>query len=554
MIRTLFVIAIVYFILIPLRSRSQSPVVIAVNVTGGEGKPLKNAYVKIVSKDFKQEIIRKDGRFIIHLPDTGVYEFWTGGVHHKSLTFPLLIEETGTVEFKILLATTPLESRLDSVFVVGDFNNFSAQAGRIKMHRLKNGKFGGTVPVNTDSLAYQLLGVQYGWSFPIEGTQAHHFTYLPEKPETPFGSTKFYSVVKTKGKTAEIIFDPDLLPASNSLPQAKFKEPGSRAAKVASISLDASRRNELFYHSYLDNIRRGGDLDAKHYDKSKDHAVYKRLIQQEKDPFLKQYLLLSYFDFLADEATPEMAKLFLEEVPAWSRVWTLYPDAYAFTWVSKALSNSGEADEYVHKLLSSQHDPLLVSSFLYFGLERSSQTGNEMLADLYYSRLVKEFPDSHSTAKAMKRYGSENRFAKGRPVPWFEAKALNNEALVYTPNNMKGKVYLMDFWATWCPPCIAELPALNNLYETFKDRSFTILSVSADEHAERIDAFRKKRWAMPWMHTILTNGLKDPFAVNFEVTNLPTQILVDEDGVILAGPADIAKEGLQAILDGHFQH
>ena len=62
----------------------------------------------------------------------------------------------------------------------------------------------------------------------------------------------------------------------------------------------------------------------------------------------------------------------------------------------------------------------------------------------------------------------------------------------------------------------------------------------------------KKKWAMSWMHAILTDGLEDPLAVTFEVTDVPKAILVDENGIILAGHADIKKEGLQAILDRHF--
>lgn len=550
MTKTLSIIAIICFVLMPLHSRSQSPVILGVNITGAEARHLRNTYVKIISKDFKQEMIRGDGRFIIHLPDTGLYRFWAGGVHHKSLTFPLLVEARENIDIEIQLATTPREEKLDSVFIIGDFNNFSTQAGRIRMHHLKNGKFTATVPVASDTLAYQLMGVQYGWSFPLEGTQAHHYAYLPQQRETPFRSTKFSSVVKTKGRTSEIVFDPDRLPVSNRLPRAQFNKPDSRAAKIARVALDASRRDELFYRSNLDNV--SGYVDEKHYDKSQDQADYTKLILEEKDPFVKQYLLLCYFDFLADEATPGMARLFLERVPPSSPVWRLHPNVYPFKWVSKALNYSKETEEYVYRVVNSQQHPVLLSSFLSFGLEIAFLAGNQMLVDLYYNRLVNEFLDSQYAAWAVKTYGPGNKFSKGKPVPFFETKDLEDSTLTYTAESLKGKVYLIDFWATWCGPCVEALPDLQKIYYSFKDKGFTILSISADEHAEKIHAFRKKRWAMSWMHTMLRNGLKDPLAVTFEVIDLPKAILVDENGIILASHADLKKEGLQAILDRHF--
>lgn len=552
MTKTVSIIAAICSVLMPLHSRSQSPVTLGVNITGAEATALRNTYVKIISKDLKQEIIRNDGRFIIHLPDTGLYRFWAGGVHHKSLTFPLLIEARENIDIEIQLATAPRKEKLDSVFVIGDFNKFSPQAGRISMHRLKNGKFTATVPVTSDTLAYQLIGVQSGGNYPLEGTQAHHYAYLPQQRETPFAATKFSSVLETKGKTSEIVFDPDRLPVSNILPRVQFNKPDSRAAKVASVALDASRRDELFYHSYLDKVRRGGHVDEKHYDKSKDQAEYTKLLLEEKDVFVRQYLLLCYFAFLAEEATPEMATLFLEEVPPSSAAWSMHANVYPFKWVSKALNYSKETEQYVYRVVNTQQHPVLLSSFLSFGLERAFLSGNQTLADLYYNRLVNEFPESRYAVWAAKTYGPDNKFSKGKPAPFFEAKDLEDSTVTYTPASLKGKVYLMDFWATWCGPCVEALPDLQKIYDSFKDKGFTILSISADERVEKIAAFRKKRWAMPWMHTMLKNGLQDPLAVTYEVIDLPKAILVDENGIILASHGDLKKEGLQAILNRHF--
>ncbi|MEX2232456.1 MAG: thioredoxin-like domain-containing protein [Cyclobacteriaceae bacterium] len=548
--KTLTIIAAIGCVLIPALCLSQSPVTLEVQVMGAEGKALQHAYVKITSKDFKKEVIRQDGQFKVHLPDTGVYELWAGGVHHKSIFFPLLIERGEPVNIKIQLATASYQENIDSVSIAGDFNHFSTQNGTLKMTRLENGKFRATVPVEADTLAYQLIGVQYA-GHPIEGTHAHRYSYQISKPETTAGSTKFISVIKTREKITKITFDPDQLPDSGILPTIQFNDADSRMAKIANAASDANNRNDLVYHAFIDHARSGAYADERQYDKSKDEIEYTKLIGEENDPLVKQYLLLKYFSFLANEASAEKAQLFLQELPPHSKIWELEPDAYAFNWISKALNYSKETDEYVHRLINSQNKPSLISSFLYLGLERSFLTGNHPMVGLYYSRLMKEFPGSWYAANAIKKYDPANKFFEGKPVPFFKINSLRDD-MSYTPENMKGKVYLMDFWATWCAPCIEELPALHQIYEIFKDKGFTILSISADDQIEKINTFRKRKWEMPWLHAMLTNGLKDPLAVDFEVTDIPRAVLVDERGIILANRADIAKEGLKEILKRHF--
>ena len=102
-----------------------------------------------------------------------------------------------------------------------------------------------------------------------------------------------------------------------------------------------------------------------------------------------------------------------------------------------------------------------------------------------------------------------------------------------TPASFKGKVVLVDFWATWCGPCVAELPHLKETYAKYKDKGFEIFAVSLDDDKER---FEKKIAGekMDWLHFYDGGKWKNELAVLFDVHSIPASFLVDRDGVIQA--------------------
>ena len=92
--------------------------------------------------------------------------------------------------------------------------------------------------------------------------------------------------------------------------------------------------------------------------------------------------------------------------------------------------------------------------------------------------------------------------------------------------DFRGKVLLVDFWATWCAPCKTEMPGYERLYRTYKDRGFAVVGIAADSDPKLIAEFGKM---LGVTYPLLVNGMN---VARYGVQGLPTTILVDRNGII----------------------
>ncbi len=97
-------------------------------------------------------------------------------------------------------------------------------------------------------------------------------------------------------------------------------------------------------------------------------------------------------------------------------------------------------------------------------------------------------------------------------------------------SDFQGKTVMINFWATWCGPCRAEIPAMVELYDERRDQGFEILAVNVAENPANVAGF-VERFDMRFPVLLDRTG---KVAVAFRVRGMPTSIFVDERGVIQA--------------------
>ncbi len=112
-------------------------------------------------------------------------------------------------------------------------------------------------------------------------------------------------------------------------------------------------------------------------------------------------------------------------------------------------------------------------------------------------------------------------------APDFSLKTLNNQEI--TLSSLRGKVVLLDFWATWCTPCKESIPHLIDMYKTYHDRGFELIGMSTDKSGD-IEMVRRFAQSMDIPYPIIMTP--DEIAKKYRVTGLPTTILIDRKGNI----------------------
>lgn len=172
---------------------------------------------------------------------------------------------------------------------------------------------------------------------------------------------------------------------------------------------------------------------------------------------------------------------------------------------------------------------LLMKAQLYLQVFGNEEKGNELL-----DQLKKEFPDSKPVAMLKKQEEAERiqkRLVAGVKFPDFDEKDLKGK-----PFNLaayKGKVVLVDFWATWCGPCVGELPNVLAAYEKHHAAGFEIVGISLDSDQEKLETFIETR-KMPWQQFFDGKGWGNKLAGQYGVNSIPATYLLDGEGKIIA--------------------
>jgi thiol-disulfide isomerase/thioredoxin len=534
------------FVFVCAVAAASAQVVVTGVVTGYDGKPMPTAQVQLANA--ANELIdsalpQADGSFELRAPRPGLLHLRLAGPLHGEKDAWILTDKAQSIS---------LQARLTAPEYSTDLSNLRLSTSDPKSP-LNSKPFArqpsGILVLEIESDAPELL-------LAVNGLVKNGPPLaLPGYPEYRcFANLHCYAVAHPAAGKLRIAFDPKLLVRTAEPSRVRYGSPDSPTAVAGSVLDDAEAFNLARRLARQETaLQSGKALNQVPLEPPPAERVAGviREIERQRAPLVRQarlfeYLLLVLLETPADRALVRRA---LDELTPASPLWALNFGNVA----GAAILASGEPEnylEYAMRIVDAQPSKALKATVAAGIISSFGASGIGYVAEPLIAKARAEAGDENLLKSVLAKYAADRRIQKGKPVPGFRASSLDDAASVYTQESLKGKVYLIDFWATWCSPCIAEFPGLTKLYEKHHGQGFEILSYSIDSKPDAVRQFRKDRFAMPWLHAIdpELRELQSPMATDFEVVSIPRPVLVGANGVIVATDQDCRGSKLEELL------
>lgn len=517
-------------------------------VLGFDGKPLAKANIQILSNESSQAVlntfdVNKDGSFEVPVKLPFYHRVRFCGVGHEPLDVPIMIESGSFAGISVNLKSN-FSKKTGEPVLIGDFNNWAFSKNSKKMTKTGDGIYEAYLKASADTLSYQVLGLNTKGSS-INWKQADYFCLD--------SGGDYRSVLKTKaGDSVKIVIDLNTIPSGVSPEIVQFADTESEAYTFYSALNDYNASRDKMSKAYTEYIKNGGDKGKFKYDYSADIEALKKKGDAQTNDRLKGYYYWAMVNLAPKNTDKEICRFLLKTFSPTSLIWVEH-GTFSASKIMSDIYTQEEMLNFYMAVVDNHSDETIKPQYIYSVLNYAKELGKNDIIKKYYSLMVEKYPKSPDTQMAQSRYAPDRAIQVGKEIPDFDFELMDDHKTRVSKKSMMGKTYLIDFWATWCGPCVGEMENMHKVYEKFKDKGFTIVSFSMDFNIDDPVKFRKDKWAMPWYNIFLVLAKEQPFIKSFEVVAIPKPILVGADGKILATEDNLRGENLSKTVEKYFK-
>jgi thiol-disulfide isomerase/thioredoxin len=496
---------------------------------GADGKPMPLAHVHLAGALHDQssqlddpvllsQQVREDGTFEISTFDTGPFTLLCTGVGHHELRIPLPLEYHSDLSLDIRLAFALPDTSLPTIGILTTVDRASKRSDNLV--KQADGSFRADIAALGDSLWYMIFSSNGdSWATTAIGASAQRYETAP--------SAQYFAVVPVVDGRARIEYR---LP-SQAVPAPaayQFRDASCAVAEFArmrSTFMDHVKASEL---SLQNHMRSGLPLRSFAFPWMEFADTLARTAATTRDRLLKDELTLELLECYQRVHMPvnntERQELIAGVSPT-SLAWVYHGSLGTAT---QKIPDMGQ--RYFASLVDRHPWRNYSAYLLYSRCVAAKQARADSAVTAVLARLVRDFEDTPGAVCAEYSFAPANSLQVGSSLPEFAFRSADDSSMVFTNATFRGQHLLVVFWATWCAPCVAEIPDLQRTYEKYGNAGLKILSVSLGNDGGEIARFRKARWPMPWSVALVPKNRAPYISKGFAAGS---HILVDPEGKIL---------------------
>jgi len=548
----LVVLTGLYFLL-PVTAQASST--INGRVVGNDGKPMLMSHVRVAGgtgftdrlvgladPEFQFVQSHADGTFALTTDSLGALSLIFAGVGHEWLRIPLVLPSPSTVSVNVRLGLLPFKNDFSEATLLYDFDDV-ARGKSLAFTKTRAGHYEVDLPSAKKVFRYRIGGI----------------AWLPDPISVPDGAANGYeydieglytTVVSPVNGRVHVVLDEQQLRRQKLPPTCAFTDSHSVQSRYATSYRTFQHEMERYEAAKLDFVRSGKRATKFSYDWTSVHERIARERAGAGDTLLQDELAIQYLETAihSDRETDRFTcRRLLSAVSPRSYAWVFHG-----TTALRADHFHPLGKTYVQQIVNT-HPTISFRAFLLYWLcayarqdnRRAEQT--KLLADLGSS-----YRNTTAGQRALLDFSERTGPNPGAIVPSFSFTSLDDSTRIYTNEDFLGSYLLMDFWATWCGPCVGEMPFLHDAYAKYSPLGLKMLSVSFDPSPGIVRYFRSTRWAMPWNNAYVESERETDVRLRFDVS-FPKPMLIGPTGILLESEDALRGKDLDVTLSKYLR-